>query len=244
MPDNSERQQQILQAAAAVIIRQGYDKTTIRDIAAEAGTSRGTVYLYFQGKNELFEALLYQEYMRYAETWLEQLEADPRGGTLGGFYRAHMHAVNSRPLLAALLRRDQRVLGSYLRRRDNLFAGLMTGVNSADFIRTLQAAGAVRPDIDAAVIVHILEVLSYGQLAIGEFKPPDASPPYEAVMAALADLMDRALLPEASGAGEPPAEAAKRLTRQLTEAARAQLEQSKQARDRQPALRPGANHDH
>ena len=33
MPDNTERQQQILDAAAAVIIRLGYDQATMSDIA-------------------------------------------------------------------------------------------------------------------------------------------------------------------------------------------------------------------
>ena len=77
-----ERQQQILDAAAAVIIRQGYDKTTMSDIAEEASASRGTVYLYFKGKDDLFEALLYREWMQYSQTWLDYIEADPRGRLL------------------------------------------------------------------------------------------------------------------------------------------------------------------
>lgn len=44
----------------SIIIRLGYDKTTMSDIAEEAGASRRTVYLYFKGKEELFEALLYR----------------------------------------------------------------------------------------------------------------------------------------------------------------------------------------
>ncbi len=128
MSDNNERQQQILDAAAAVIIRLGYDKTTMSDIAEEAGASRRTVYLYFKGKEELFEALLYREYMQYAQTWLEQIEADPRGGTVGGFYRALFHSVNSRPLIAAMMRRDTargRQLPSQARQplRPNVFRG-------------------------------------------------------------------------------------------------------------------------
>src|SRR5512135_1052299 len=107
MSDHDQREKQILDAAAAVIIRLGYDKATMRDIAEEAGASRRTIYLYFKGKEALFEALLYREYLHYAQTWLEQIDADPRGGTLGGGYRAQFHAVNSRPLIAALLRRDQ-----------------------------------------------------------------------------------------------------------------------------------------
>src|SRR5512142_3011841 len=166
MPDSDKRQQQILVAAAAVIIRLGYDKTTMSDIAEEAGASRRTVYLYFPGKEELFEALLYREYMRYTQTWLEQIETDPRGGTIGGFYRATFHAVNRHPLIAAMLRRDRRVVGNYLRKRENLFAQMVSGVDTTAFFQALQAAGAIRRDIDPAVILHIVEMLSYGQLTI------------------------------------------------------------------------------
>jgi AcrR family transcriptional regulator len=228
MPGTDERQQQILDVAAAVIIRLGYDKTTIGDIAEEAGVSRRTVYLYFKGKEELFEALLSREYLQYAQSWLDQIEADPRGGTVGGFYRALFHTVNQRPLIAALMRRDRRVIGNYLRKPNNIFARMQSGVNTPEFIEALQSAGAIRQDIDAVVIVHILEMLSYGQLTIGDFKPLDQFPPYDAVMEALADMMDRAL----SSADGGNNQAGKAIIRQITAAARAQMEQIKQEMDR------------
>ncbi len=234
-----ERQNRILDAAAAVIIRVGYDKATMGDIAEEAGASRRTVYLYFEGKEQLFEELLYREYMQYAQTWLQQIETDPRGGTIGGFYRATFHAVNSRPLMAALLRRDRRVVGNYLRKRDNLFSQMLAGVNTLAFFQALQAAGALRRDIDAAVIEHIVEMLSWGQLTIGDFKPPDQSPPYDAVMEALAGIMDRALQPEGGGNSE----AGKAISRQIVAAARAQMEQIKQAREAKQAILQGATSD-
>jgi TetR/AcrR family acrAB operon transcriptional repressor len=239
MSDNYERQQQILDAAAAVISRLGYDKTTMSDIAEEAGASRRTVYQYFNGKEELFEALLYREYMQYSQTWLEQIETDPRGGTVGGFYRATFHAVNCHPLIAAILRRDRRVIGNYLRKQDNLFAQMVSKVNTPGFFQALQAAGAIRQDIDAAVILHIVEMLSYGQLTIRDFKPPDQFPPYDAVMEALADMMDRALRPEDAGNGAN-SEAGKAIVRQITTSARAQIEQIKQTRERSSQ---GATHD-
>jgi AcrR family transcriptional regulator len=239
MSDGDERQQQILDAAAAVIIRLGYDKTTMSDVAEEAGVSRRTVYLYSKGKEELFEALLYREYMRYSQTFLDTIEADPRGGTLGGSCRALWRAVNSHPLIAALMRQDRRVVGNYLRKRDNLFAQMQSGVNTPDFIRALQGVGAIRADIDAAMIVHILEIISYGQLMIGDFKPVEHSPPYDAVMEALADIIDRALPPEDGGSSE----AGKAIIQQLTAAARAQLEQLKQAQDIKQALYRGVQND-
>jgi hypothetical protein len=76
-------------------------------------------------------------------------------------------------------------------------------------------------------------MLSYGQLTIGDFKPPDQFPPYDAVMEALANMMDRALQPEdgAPGTGRN-SQAGKEIVRQITAAARAQMEQIKQARER------------
>jgi AcrR family transcriptional regulator len=239
MSDSDERRQQILDAAAAVIIRLGYDKATMSDIAEEAGASRRTVYLYFEGKEELFEALISREYLQYSQTCLEYIEADPRGGTVGGFYRALFHAVNSRPLMAAMMRRDRRVIGNYLRKRDNLCTRMLAGVNAPDFFQALQAAGAIRQDIDAAVIGHIIEMLAYGQLTIGDFVPPDQFPPYDAVMEALAGMMDRALLPEDGGNSE----SGKVIFRQVTTAARAQMERIQQGGDTQQTLRQGATND-
>jgi AcrR family transcriptional regulator len=242
MPDSDKTQDQILAAAAEVIIRLGYDKTTMSDIAEAAGLSRRTIYLYFKGKEDLFEELLYREYLQYAQTWLEQIEADPRGGTIGGFYRAIFHAVNSRPLIAAMLRRDRRVVGNYLRKRDNIFTQMLSGVDTVAFFQALQAAGAIRQDIDAAVIEHIVEMLSYGQLTIGDFKPAEQSPPYDAVMEALADLMDRALRPEGATRGTDSSEAGKVIVQQITAAARAQVEQIKQAKDMKEKAGSGATY--
>jgi AcrR family transcriptional regulator len=227
MTGEGERPRQILSAAAAVIIRLGYDKTTMKDIADEAGVSRGTVYLYFKGKEEIFEALIYHEWLQYTQIWLKYVVADPRGGTLGGYFRATMRAVNSCPLIASVMRRDRRVLGNYLRNPDNLFAWLQSGSISVDFIRALQAAGAVRQDLDPAVTAHIIEMLGYGQLTIGDFKPADQSPPFEAVMEALADMMDRLLTPEGGG----DSEAGKAVIRQIVAAARARFAEVKQPND-------------
>jgi TetR/AcrR family acrAB operon transcriptional repressor len=142
-----------------------------------------------------------------------------------------------------MLRRDRRVVGNYLRKRDNIFTQMLSGVNTVAFFQALQAAGAIRQDIDAAVIEHIVEMLSYGQLTIGDFKPADQSPPYDAVMEALADMMDRALRSEDGAPGTDNSEAGKVIVQQITAAARAQMEQIKQAKDMKEKVRSGATHD-
>jgi AcrR family transcriptional regulator len=58
-PDRAqERRQQIMQAALACFARKGYHKTTMDDIVAESGLSKGTLYWYFKSKDELFFSLI------------------------------------------------------------------------------------------------------------------------------------------------------------------------------------------
>ena len=52
------RRAQILAAASRVFARQGFHRTTVRDVAREAGIADGTIYLYFASKRELLLALL------------------------------------------------------------------------------------------------------------------------------------------------------------------------------------------
>lgn len=49
---------QILDGAGRVISRMGYDAASVNDIAREAGVSKGTIYVYFTGKEDLFEELM------------------------------------------------------------------------------------------------------------------------------------------------------------------------------------------
>jgi AcrR family transcriptional regulator len=53
-----QRRREILAAAVRVFQRKGYEKTTMQDIVEESGFSRGGVYLYFSGREDLFQALL------------------------------------------------------------------------------------------------------------------------------------------------------------------------------------------
>jgi AcrR family transcriptional regulator len=60
-PDVSEeRRPQIVEAATRVFIRKGYRKTTMPDVAREAGLSIGGVYWYFKSKDEIVLAILGQ----------------------------------------------------------------------------------------------------------------------------------------------------------------------------------------
>ncbi len=52
-----QRRQQILDAARRCFIREGFHRTSMTDILAEAGLSAGAVYGYFKSKNEIIAAI-------------------------------------------------------------------------------------------------------------------------------------------------------------------------------------------
>ncbi|MGV7213592.1 TetR/AcrR family transcriptional regulator [Bradyrhizobium sp. UFLA05-112] len=71
MPKISERQrenrrQQILEAALACFSENGFHQTGMADIVKRSGLSHGAVYLYFQSKDDLIEALADDRHRREA----------------------------------------------------------------------------------------------------------------------------------------------------------------------------------
>lgn len=53
-----ERPGELLAAALAVFTERGYAATRMEDVAARAGVSKGTAYLYFESKEALFKAAI------------------------------------------------------------------------------------------------------------------------------------------------------------------------------------------
>jgi len=53
-----ERREQILNAAIQVFGKKGFDGANVADIARATGIAKGTVYLYFKSKQEIFSAIL------------------------------------------------------------------------------------------------------------------------------------------------------------------------------------------
>jgi len=53
-----ERPAELLAAALELFVESGYAATRLDDVAARAGVSKGTLYLYFENKEELFKAVV------------------------------------------------------------------------------------------------------------------------------------------------------------------------------------------
>lgn len=69
--DETEKHNQIMTAAAALFARQGYKKTTVDEIVAGAGVSKGLFYHYFKNKQE-FYIHLYDTYIDILSNTIRQ----------------------------------------------------------------------------------------------------------------------------------------------------------------------------
>lgn len=59
--ENPAKRDQILDGAKRVFAANGYDGSSMNDITRAAGVSKGTIYVYFNNKEELFAALIQRE---------------------------------------------------------------------------------------------------------------------------------------------------------------------------------------
>ncbi|HEU0083717.1 MAG TPA: TetR/AcrR family transcriptional regulator [Bradyrhizobium sp.] len=59
--EDSSKRRQVLDGARKLFLDLGFDAASMGEIARAAGVSKGTLYVYFADKNQLFEAIVEQE---------------------------------------------------------------------------------------------------------------------------------------------------------------------------------------
>ncbi|MDD3313044.1 TetR/AcrR family transcriptional regulator [Pseudodesulfovibrio sp.] len=72
----TDKQERILDAAADLFARQPFHKVLLSDVARTAAVGKGTLYLYFNSKEDLYFAVLYREFDNLL-TRLKGIAADP-----------------------------------------------------------------------------------------------------------------------------------------------------------------------
>lgn len=66
-PAGNEKRRQILHGARSVFLSSSFDGASMGEIARVAGVSKGTLYVYFASKEDLFASLVTEECQRTAE---------------------------------------------------------------------------------------------------------------------------------------------------------------------------------
>lgn len=94
------RPQELLTAALDLFVERGYAATRLEDIAARAGVSKGTLYLYFDNKEELFKAVIRENLLPVLDD--AQVLIDNYGGSsadlLRDFIRGWWKRIGDTPL--------------------------------------------------------------------------------------------------------------------------------------------------
>ena len=94
--------EKILVSARDLFAEKGYERATIRDIAAAAGMSTGAVFASFTDKSELFQEILSTRIDRLAETMAAGgAEGDIDTALLNVFVKAYELSAADLPLLQA-----------------------------------------------------------------------------------------------------------------------------------------------
>src|SRR5215472_11352824 len=226
--DEKERERAILDVTAQLLLRHGYNKVTMSDVAAAVGLNRRLVYLLFPSKDALIKALLLREVNSYAEVWNRYLERDPLGGTVASVYRGLLAALKQFPLMTAMYTRDSETFGNYLSRPGNFFASFPPDPGpTREYLQAMQEIGVVRQDINTRAMAFILDALAPSILAslsshrsapLDDSDRPD-QPSFDELVETVAGLCECLLTPKA---GEN-LEAGKAMMRQKIEEAQAQL---------------------
>ena len=198
-----QRADRILDAAAELMLRWGYNKTTIDDIARYAGVAKGTIYLHWKTREDLFLALMRREYARLVKDIQQRIANDPEGGTLQGITKHSMLATMKSPLMKAVLLRDTDLLGEWMHKEFASVSYSEQIAQSLALFERFRSRGVVRDDIDVRKLVYMLDAITIGFLVVDQYMPDDFKYSDEEVVEMTAEAVKRTFAPSPPSAPEP-----------------------------------------
>ena len=158
-----ERATRILDVAAALLLRHGYRRVTVEDVAAGAGIGKGTVYLHWKTREALFTAVFEREVLQAIGELLGALRQDPQACLPHHLARAYFLAIMHRPLLRGFVLGDADLLGKLAtprgRTRDDRHRLL-----SRTYFQLLSSHGLLRDDLVVEAIAYAFQATFEGFL--------------------------------------------------------------------------------
>jgi AcrR family transcriptional regulator len=156
--DSAATRAALLDAAAKLFAERGYDRTTVRDIAAEAGVNQALLFRYFGSKDALFASVM-------AGQGRAVLEEEPPERLPAAVLRLMLDNQRADNLLVALLRSATDEAGAEIRRG--------VGAEYARVLRTLTDADD--SDLRAELVLAWLVGISVLRSASGKHSLANAS---------------------------------------------------------------------
>ena len=187
------RADRILDAAAELILRWGYNKTTVDDIARRAGVAKGTIYLHWRTRDELFAALIDRERLELAADVRQRMAADPAGATLRGMLKHTALALLKRPLLKAVMVGDQELLGRLAQTDASHALYRERTANYRVYLEFLRQHGFVRTDLSLEAQVYMMSAVFMGYFMVAPLMPDELAPSDEQKVELMAETIHRTL---------------------------------------------------
>lgn len=154
------KRQRILEAAGLCFARDGYAKATVEEIARQAGVSKGLVYVHFESKDELLDAVLEETLREWREVTWEDVEREASGAleTIAVMHRSSVRFARSHPVLRTILARDARLL---LHPGDQRTRASMAEWRQGliDILRAGIESGEIRPELDVERTADVIRLL-------------------------------------------------------------------------------------
>jgi AcrR family transcriptional regulator len=171
--ERQKRADRILDTATELILRWGYNKTTIDDIARQSDVAKGTIYLHWKTREELFRALLKREQLAMAADFRQRIMSDPAGATLRGIFQHTARALMQRPLMKAFILRDIDVLGKLAQSEQSNSAYVQRLEGFKAYLEFLRAHQLVRDDLNVQAQVYVLSAVFMGFFLVAPLMPDD-----------------------------------------------------------------------
>ena len=192
--ERERRGERILDAAADLVLRHGYRRVTIEDIATRAGIGKGTIYLHWKNRETLFYALLTRESIGLVRDQIDRIDADPAEVLPHRLTRFVLEQSMGKPLLAAMLTKDAEVLGKLVG-QDNARATDAGLELNRRYLEILRSHGLVRTDLDPIQQLYAMEIIGGGFTLLDPWLPPLLRQPLQVKADTLAYLLRVVLEP-------------------------------------------------
>lgn len=192
-PELEERRRgELLDAAALIFARDGFAETDVQDIADSVGVSKGTVYRYFESKDELFLATVdrgLQELCEVCDAVFESADQSPLD-MVRTVIRNYLAFFHRRPEMAELFIQER---AAFRDRRKPLYFMTTNEHEHRDrqFVNTLIAAGAFR-EVHAQRALDVVGDLLFGTVLSNHLARRRVSPDSQAT--AILDVLFHGLL--------------------------------------------------
>lgn len=117
--DRCTRSARVLDAMVDLVLRIGYPKISVQDVAEHAGIGKGTVYTHWNSKEDIIDDVLVREFDQVHDQFLAHLSRDRRLASLHGTSCVLYRLVMANPVLRAYNTRDARLLGTHVAAQTN-----------------------------------------------------------------------------------------------------------------------------